>query len=96
MLVFLITLVDQIGWGMVIPILPTYSKTFQANAVIIGLLLASYSLIQFFFAPFLGRWSDRVGRKPRPRLSARRQRRFWCCFWLACSTARRAETPASP
>ncbi len=64
MLVFFITLVDQIGWGMVIPILPTYSKTFQANAVVIGLLLASYSLIQFFFAPALGRWSDRIGRKP--------------------------------
>lgn len=63
-LVFFITLVDQIGWGMVIPILPTYSKTFQANAVVIGLLLASYSLIQFFFAPALGRWSDRIGRKP--------------------------------
>ncbi len=64
MLVFFITLVDQIGWGMVIPILPTYSKTFQASSVVIGCLLASYSLIQFFFAPMLGRWSDRIGRKP--------------------------------
>jgi DHA1 family tetracycline resistance protein-like MFS transporter len=63
-LIFFVVLIDQIGWGMVIPILPTYAKAFQAGPVAIGWLLASYSIVQFFCAPLLGRWSDRIGRKP--------------------------------
>ncbi|MGQ9896240.1 MAG: MFS transporter [Acidobacteriota bacterium] len=63
-LIFLVTLVDQIGWGMVIPILPTYARTFGGSAVVVGWLLASYSIAQLLFAPAIGRLSDRKGRKP--------------------------------
>ncbi|MFQ3639001.1 MAG: MFS transporter, partial [Chloracidobacterium sp.] len=63
-LIFVVTLVDQIGWGMVIPILPTYARTFGGSAIVVGWLLASYSVAQLLFAPALGRLSDRTGRKP--------------------------------
>lgn len=64
LLIFIVTLVDQIGWGMVIPILPTYARTFGGSAVVVGWLLASYSIAQLLFAPAIGRLSDRKGRKP--------------------------------
>ncbi|OYT72424.1 MAG: tetracycline resistance MFS efflux pump [Chloracidobacterium sp. CP2_5A] len=63
-LIFLVTLIDQIGWGMVIPILPTYARTFGGSSIVIGWLLASYSVAQLLFAPAIGRLSDRAGRKP--------------------------------
>lgn len=62
--VFLVVFIDLLGFGIVIPILPYYSKSFGANGFELGLLMASFSLMQFFFAPFWGKLSDRVGRKP--------------------------------
>lgn len=62
--VFLVVFIDLLGFGIVIPILPYYSKSFGASGFELGLLMASFSLMQFFFAPFWGRLSDRVGRKP--------------------------------
>jgi multidrug resistance protein len=61
---FLIVLIDLVGFGMVIPILPLYAETYRPSPVVFGLLMASYSLMQFLFAPVLGRLSDRVGRRP--------------------------------
>lgn len=62
--VFLIVFIDLIGFGMVIPLLPLYAETFAPRPLTFGLLMASYSLMQFLFAPILGRLSDRVGRRP--------------------------------
>ncbi|NHN43410.1 MFS transporter [Halorubellus sp. JP-L1] len=62
-IVFVVVL-DLLGFGIVIPILPFYVRSFVANDVFIGLLAASYSLAQFASAPFLGRISDRYGRRP--------------------------------
>jgi len=56
--------IDLIGFGIVAPILPIYAKRFGASALTVGLLFASFSLAQFVAAPFLGRLSDRIGRKP--------------------------------
>ena len=67
LLIILITVfIDLIGFGMVIPILPYYANTppFNATPLDIGFLVASYSLMQFFFSPILGRLSDRYGRRP--------------------------------
>ncbi len=61
---FLIVFIDLIGFGMVIPILPLYAEKYRPSPVLFGLLMASYSLAQFLFAPVLGRLSDRVGRRP--------------------------------
>ena len=62
--VFVTVLLDLIGFGMIIPLLPFYAQRFHASPAEIGWLFASYSLTQLLFAPFLGRLSDRVGRRP--------------------------------
>lgn len=62
--IFVVVLIDIMGFSMIIPILPYYAANFGATTVQIGLLSGLYALCQFFAAPFLGRLSDRVGRKP--------------------------------
>ncbi|HEV7517036.1 MAG TPA: MFS transporter [Thermoanaerobaculia bacterium] len=62
--IFLTVLLDLIGFGMILPILSYYPQRFGASAFEIGVLFSSYSLAQLFFAPPLGRLSDRVGRRP--------------------------------
>ncbi len=62
--VCLIALVDLSSFGLIIPLLPIYAKRFGADAKLLGLLLGSYSLAQFVCAPILGKWSDRIGRRP--------------------------------
>jgi MFS transporter, DHA1 family, tetracycline resistance protein len=62
--VFLTVVVDLIGFGIVLPLLPLYAKDFDANRFEMGALTASFSAMQFLFAPVWGRISDRVGRRP--------------------------------
>jgi MFS transporter, DHA1 family, tetracycline resistance protein len=62
--ILLVVFVDLIGFGMIIPILPLYAKSFQAAEWQIGLLLGCYSFMQFLASPVLGYISDRIGRKP--------------------------------
>ena len=63
-LMFLTVFIDLIGFGIIIPCLPLYAERFGATGFTAGLLLTSYSLMQFFFAPMWGRLSDRIGRRP--------------------------------
>jgi len=56
--------IDITGYGMIIPLLPFYAETFQAGSAALGILIASFSLMQFIFSPILGRISDNVGRRP--------------------------------
>jgi len=62
--VFLIVFIDLVGFGIVIPILPLYAERFGPSPAVFGLFMASYSIMQFLFAPILGRLSDRWGRRP--------------------------------
>ncbi len=62
--VFLIVFIDLVGFGIVIPILPLYGERYASSPLELGLLMASFSAMQFLFAPVLGRLSDRVGRRP--------------------------------
>lgn len=63
--VLLVTVaVDAVGFGIVVPILALYADEFGAGPVAVGMVVASYSLAQLVMAPLLGRWSDRVGRRP--------------------------------
>ena len=62
--IFGIVFIDLIGFGIVIPVLPLYAERFGASPLVVGCLLAVYSLMQTVFAPILGRWSDRIGRRP--------------------------------
>jgi DHA1 family tetracycline resistance protein-like MFS transporter len=61
---FLIVLVDLVGFGLVIPLLPFYALRFAASPQQVTVLLAVFSLMQLFTAPLWGRLSDRVGRRP--------------------------------
>ena len=62
--VFVIILIDLLGLTIIIPVLALYAASFGANAATIGLLGAVYPAAQVIGAPFLGRLSDRFGRKP--------------------------------
>jgi DHA1 family tetracycline resistance protein-like MFS transporter len=64
LVIFLTVFIDLIGFGIVLPLLPLYGKHMGANGLMIGLLMASFSAMQFIFAPWWGRLSDRVGRRP--------------------------------
>jgi MFS family permease len=62
--VFLTVFIDLIGFGMVLPLLPIYAKQLKTDGLQIGLLMASFSAMQFLFSPVWGRLSDRIGRRP--------------------------------
>jgi DHA1 family tetracycline resistance protein-like MFS transporter len=66
--IFITLVLDIIGVGLIIPILPKLVEAFQGDASsaarTFGWLAALYSLMQFIFAPILGSLSDRFGRRP--------------------------------
>lgn len=62
--IFLTVLLDLVGFGIVIPLLPLYAERLQASNVQIGILMACYSVMQLIFSPIWGRLSDRAGRRP--------------------------------
>ena len=64
LIIFLTVFIDLIGFGIVLPLLPTYAEQYGAEGLAIGAIIGSFSLMQFFFAPFWGRLSDRIGRRP--------------------------------
>ncbi len=61
---FSVIVVDLIGFGIVVPILPFWSERFGANGLLLGVLVASHAAMQFVFSPGWGRLSDRIGRRP--------------------------------
>ena len=62
--VFMTVVVDLVGFGIVIPLLPLYAAQFGASGLQVGLLMTIYSAAQLVAAPLWGRLSDRVGRRP--------------------------------
>ncbi len=64
--IFTTVFIDLLGFGIVIPVLPFYAEGTHFNATprTIGLLFASYSVMQLIFSPVLGRLSDKYGRRP--------------------------------
>ena len=64
MILFFTVFLDLVGFGLVIPVLPIYAEDLGAAALTIGLIEASFSAAQFYFAPFWGALSDRIGRRP--------------------------------
>ena len=70
LVLFLATVIDMIGFGIVIPFLTYLVEDLAASEGIaevglwVGLLMTSYSAAQFLFSPFWGSVSDRIGRRP--------------------------------
>ncbi len=62
--VFLTVVIDLLGFGIVLPLLPLYGKDLGASNLMVALLFVSFSGLQFITAPIWGRVSDRVGRRP--------------------------------
>lgn len=63
-IIFCIVLVDIIGFGIIIPLLPYLVSSLGEDAFSIGLLMAIFPFMQFVFAPVWGRLSDKYGRRP--------------------------------
>jgi MFS family permease len=73
MIVFLVVFIDLLGFGIVLPLLPRIGEDYARQlfpgaswkvGLVVGLLMSSFSLMQFLFAPVWGRLSDRIGRRP--------------------------------
>ncbi len=67
--IFVTLLLDILGLGLIIPVLPKLIESFTDNniqqaAQTFGIMLAVYALMQFLFAPLLGSLSDKYGRRP--------------------------------
>jgi DHA1 family tetracycline resistance protein-like MFS transporter len=61
---FSIIVIDVIGFGIIIPVLPFYANEFGASGLVLGLLFTSHAAMQALFAPLWGRLADRIGRRP--------------------------------
>jgi MFS family permease len=64
LVIFLTVFIDLIGFGIIVPFIPSYSEHFGARGIVIGVIFAAYSAMQFIFSPIWGRLSDRHGRRP--------------------------------
>jgi DHA1 family tetracycline resistance protein-like MFS transporter len=75
MIVFFVVIIDLLGFGIVLPILPRTGEEYllpifegadlkAVRGALVGILLSTFSAMQFLFAPMWGRISDRVGRRP--------------------------------
>lgn len=63
-IIWLTVFLDLVGFGIVVPLVPLYGREWGAHGFVLGLIIASFSALQFLCAPLWGRWSDRVGRRP--------------------------------
>jgi DHA1 family tetracycline resistance protein-like MFS transporter len=62
--IMLTVFIDITGYGIIIPLLPYYATEFNAGPTALGVLIASFAIMQFLFSPLLGKASDTKGRKP--------------------------------
>jgi len=84
LIIFLTVFIDLVGFGIVLPMLPLYSKEFGASGLAAGGIVAAYSLMQFIFSPIWGRLSDRVGRRPVILISTAGAAVSYCIFAVGC------------
>lgn len=63
-IILLIGFVDLVSFGLIIPLQAVYAARLGATGLTFGLLIGIYAAMQFIFNPILGRWSDRIGRRP--------------------------------
>jgi DHA1 family tetracycline resistance protein-like MFS transporter len=80
---FLLTLVNVLGFSILIPVLPFIVEDFGGNAFTYGLLISAYSVFQFFGSPVLGTLSDMYGRRPILLISQAGTLLAWIIFGIA-------------
>ena len=64
LVLFLVTFVNLLGFGLLTPLLPFYVARVGGGPELITLIIAVYSGVQFLTGPTIGRLSDKYGRKP--------------------------------
>ncbi len=64
LVIFLTVFIDLVGFGIVVPLVPVFSRHYGASGFVIGAIIASFSAMQFLFSPVWGKLSDRHGRRP--------------------------------
>lgn len=62
--IFLIVAVDVLGFTMILPLLPFYAQKYGASPFVVGVLATTFAVCQLVSGPFLGRLSDKYGRRP--------------------------------
>jgi DHA1 family tetracycline resistance protein-like MFS transporter len=62
--IFTTVFLDLVGFGIIIPLVGIYGRHYGASILELAVLGSIYSLMQFFFSPIWGHWSDRIGRRP--------------------------------
>lgn len=82
---YLLTLVNVLGFSILMPVLPFVVESYGAPKWVFGLLLTLYSTFQFIGAPLLGAWSDAKGRKPILLISQAGTLLAWIVFLIALS-----------
>jgi MFS transporter, DHA1 family, tetracycline resistance protein len=92
--VFLVVFIDLLGFGIVLPLLPRYAEDFipagqseTVQGLVLGILMSSFSAMQFLVAPIWGRISDRVGRRPILLIGLGGSVAFYLLFGLASEIA---------
>jgi len=63
-IILFVAFVDLVSFGLIIPLQGVYAERLHATSLTFGLLVGVYALAQIVFNPILGRWSDRIGRRP--------------------------------
>lgn len=63
-MVLVTVFLDLVGFGIILPLLPFYATSMGATPFEVGLIMASYSLMQLVVSPVWGSMSDRYGRRP--------------------------------
>ncbi len=61
--IFLTVFIDMLGFGIVIPDIQRRGEVLVGAGPQLGMLIAVYSIVSFIFAPLMGRWSDKIGRR---------------------------------
>ena len=80
---FLLTFVNVLGFSLLLPVLPFVVEQYGGSKAVYGALLSSYSLFQAIGAPYLGKLSDSVGRKPVLMISQAGTLLSWVIFGVA-------------